>query len=67
VDVEGGRHQLFALRARDEVPKGDRFFIVSTYALVFVRHHTLGDVSEDTRALLDGFRLFSDRVTLQRH
>lgn len=67
VDIEGGCHQLFALGACDEVPTADGFFIVSTYALAFARHHALDDVSEDTLTLLDGSRLLSDRVTLQRH
>jgi len=67
VDVEGGCHQMFALGACEEIPTDDGFFIVSTYALAFARHHALGDVSEDTLALLDGSRLLSERVTLQRH
>jgi len=66
VDVEGGCHQLFALGSCDEVPTDEGYWLVSTYALAFARHHALGDEGADTLSLLDGTRLLSDRITLQR-
>jgi predicted dienelactone hydrolase len=66
VDVEGGCHQLFALGSCDEVPTDEGYWLVSSYALAFARHHALGDDSDDTLSLLDGSRLLSDRITLQR-
>ncbi len=66
IDIEGGCHQLFALGACDQVPSEEGFHIVSTYALAFARHQVLGDHSTEVLSLLDGSRLLSPRVSLQR-
>ena len=66
VDVEGGCHQLFALGGCDEVPSDEGHWLVSTYSFAFARLHALADNSADTLSLLDGSRLLSERITLQR-